>query len=93
MKTKYFRVGQKITFQVGDLVVPNFKMLKIEEYDCLYIVTKVEEPRHTEYLWWETPDKDYIYLHVREVKTGREVNSLVTINKGSKGCDYLIVEE
>ena len=93
MKTKYFRVGQKIRFQVGDLVVPNFKMLRVEEYDCLYIVTKVDEPRHTEYLWWETPDKDYIYLHVREVKTGREVSSLVTINKGSKGCDYLIVEE
>ena len=35
MKTKYFRVGQKIRFQVGDLVVPNFKMLRVEEYDCL----------------------------------------------------------
>ena len=92
MKTKYFRVGQKIAFQIGDLVVPNFKMLRVEEYDCLYIVTKVEEPKHTEYLWWETPDKDYIYLHVREVRTGRELSSLVTLNKGSRGCEYLIVD-
>ena len=93
MKTKYFRVGRKIKFQVGDLVVPNFKLLKIEEYECLYLVTEVESPRHTEYLWWETPDKDYIYLYIKEVKTGREVSSLVTINKGSKGCEYLIVDE
>ena len=93
MKTKYFKVGRTIKFQVGDLVVPNFKLLKVEEYDCLYIVTKVEDPRHTEYLWWETSDINYIYIYVREVRTGREVSSLVTLNKGSKGCEYLIVEE
>ena len=93
MKTKQFRAGCTVKFQVGDLVVPNFKLLKIEEYDCLYLVMKVEEPKHTEYLWWEAPDRNYIYLHVREVKTGREISSLVTINRGSKGCEYLIVEE
>lgn len=93
MKTKYFRVGHTIKFQVGDLVVPNFKLLKVEEYDCLYLVTKVEDPRHTEYLWWQAPDINYAYIYVREVHTGREVSSLVTLNKGSKGCEYLIVDE
>lgn len=93
MKTKYFKVGRTIKFQVGDLVVPNFKLLKVEEYDCLYIVTKVEDPKHTEYLWWETSNKKYIYIYVREIRSGREVSSLVTLNEGSKGCEYLIVEE
>ena len=93
MKTKYFRVGQTVKFQVGDLFVPNFKMLKIEEYDCLYLVIGVEDQKHTEYLWWERPDKNYAYIYVREVRTGREVSSLVTLNKGSRGCEYLIVEE
>ena len=93
MKTKYFRVGRTIKFQVGDLVVPNFKLLRVEEYECLYLVIAVEEPKHTEYLWWEAPDKNYAYIHVREVHTGREVSSLVTLNKGSRGCEYLIVEE
>lgn len=93
MKTKYFRVGHTIKFQVGDLVVPNFKLLKVEEYECLYLVIAIEDPKHTEYLWWETPDKNYAYIHVREVRTGREVSSLVTLNKGSRGCEYLIVDE
>lgn len=93
MKTKHFRVGHTIKFQVGDLVVPNFKLLRIQEYECLYLVLEVEDPKHTEYLWWESPDKNYSYILVREVYTGREVSSLVTLNKGSKGCEYLIVEE
>lgn len=93
MKTKHFRVGHTIQFQVGDLVVPNFKLLKVEEYECLYLVIAIEDPKHTEYLWWEAPDKNYAYIHVREVRTGRELSSLVTLNKGSRGCEYLIVEE
>lgn len=93
MRTKHFRVGRIIEFQVGDLVVPNFKLLKVEEYECLYIVIAVEEPKHTEYLWWEAPDKNYAYVHVREVHTGREVSTLVTLNRGSRGCEYLIVDE
>ncbi len=84
---------QIITFQIGDLVVPNFGFLGIEEYNCLYLVVGIEDAESSEYLWWQDPKNEYIYLTVREVTSGRELTSLVVVNAGPSQCEYLIVDE
>ena len=92
MKTKKFKKGKTINFQVGDLVIPNFEFMKIVPFDCLYLVIEVKQPDHTEYLWWESPKNIYTHLTLKEVKTEREIAALAVINNGSDLCEYLIVE-
>ena len=92
MKTKKFKKGKTINFQVGDLVIPNFELMKVEPFDCLYLVLKVEEAEHTQYLWWENPMNIYVHLTLKEVKTEREIAGLAVVNNGSELCEYLIVD-
>ena len=93
MKKQGSKEEQIITFQIGDLVVPNCGFLGIEEYKCLYLVVGIEDAESSEYLWWQGPKNEYVYLTVREVKSGRELTSLVVVNAGPSQCEYLLVEE
>lgn len=85
---KKHRKSKMLNFQVGDLVEINFDFLRMEPFDNLYIVISVERDEKREVFW---PDKKYVRLHVREVSTGRELQSIVCISKGEEYSEFLHV--
>lgn len=86
------RNKQKINFNVGDLVIPNFDYLEIEPYDCLFLIVKIEYEKNDHHIWWRTPEEDTVYITVREVKTGREHTSLIILHEGKENCEWNLVE-